>query len=168
MQGNSFTNWGKITPRHNAFIQKILQSPCHVIATVRTKQDYVLNEKNGKQVPEKVGMKPIQRDDLDYDFTLGFELNQDHNANATKDRTGLFAELHDFKITQDIGKQILAWCNHGEAVVNDRYVETIKGFTSLQDLYRYYNKNPHLQRRYFDHFTEKKAEIQSKLSLQNQ
>ena len=34
MQGNSFTNWGKVTPRHNAFVQKILQSPLHIICTM--------------------------------------------------------------------------------------------------------------------------------------
>ena len=53
MTGNSFTNWSKITPRHNAFIQKILQSPVHILATIRSRQDYVLSEKNGKMVPEK-------------------------------------------------------------------------------------------------------------------
>lgn len=53
MTGNSFTNWSKITPRHNAFVQKFLQSGCHIIATIRTKQDYVLSEKNGKMVPER-------------------------------------------------------------------------------------------------------------------
>lgn len=53
LQGNSFANWAKVTPRQNAFVQKILQSPVHIICTMRTKQDYVLNEKNGKMVPEK-------------------------------------------------------------------------------------------------------------------
>ncbi len=48
LQGNSFTNWNKITPRHNYFVQKILQSPCHIISTVRTKQDYVLKQKKKK------------------------------------------------------------------------------------------------------------------------
>ena len=51
MQGNSFTNWGKITPRQNAFVQKILTSNCHIISTMRTKQDYVLNENFGESVP---------------------------------------------------------------------------------------------------------------------
>lgn len=59
LQGNSFTNWGRITPRHNDFVQKILRSSCHIISTIRTKQDYVLNDKGGKMVPEKVGLKTV-------------------------------------------------------------------------------------------------------------
>ena len=87
MPGNSFTNWAKITPRHNAFVQKILESPCHIICTIRTKTDYVLSEKNGKMVPEKVGLKGITRDGMDYEFTIVFDLDIKHNAVASKDRT---------------------------------------------------------------------------------
>jgi hypothetical protein len=90
MTGNSFTNWGKVTPRHNAFIQRILQSTCHVICTVRTKQDYTLVDKNGRMVPEKVGLKSIQRDGLKYELSLTFDLDIKNNATASKDRTGLF------------------------------------------------------------------------------
>ena len=78
MTGNSFTNWNKVTPRHNAFVNAILQSPAHIIATIRTKQDYVLTEKNGKQIPEKVGLKGITRDGMDYELTLVFDIDIKH------------------------------------------------------------------------------------------
>jgi hypothetical protein len=75
MAGNSFTNWAKITPRHNAFVQRILESPCHIIATIRSKQDYTLTEKNGKMVPEKVGLKGVTREGMDYEFTCVLNLD---------------------------------------------------------------------------------------------
>ena len=113
MPGNSFANWSKITPRHNAFIQKILQSPCHVIATIRSKQDYVLSEKNGKYVPEKVGLKGVTREGMDYEFTIMLDLDIKHNATASKDRTGLFMDKPPFVISQGTGKRILKWCSAG-------------------------------------------------------
>ena len=78
----------RVTPRHNAFVQKILQSPCHIIATIRSKQDYVLTDKNGKMVPEKVGLKGVTRDGTDYEFTVVLDLDIKHQATASKDRTG--------------------------------------------------------------------------------
>ena len=90
LQGNSFANWAKVTPRQNAFVQKILQSEVHIICTMRTKQDYVLNEKNGKMVPEKVGLKAMQRDGMDYEFTVVLDIDLKHHVQASKDRTGLF------------------------------------------------------------------------------
>jgi len=113
MDGNSFTNWNKITPRHNAFVQKILQSSCHIIVTIRAKQDYVLSEKNGKMVPEKVGLKGITRDGLDYECTIVFNIDIKHNAVASKDRTGLFADKPEGVISSGYGKRILKWCNSG-------------------------------------------------------
>lgn len=55
LQGNSFTNWQKVTPRINAFMQKILQSEKHIICTMRCKQDYVLNEKMARWFLKRLG-----------------------------------------------------------------------------------------------------------------
>lgn len=110
LQGNSFANWARVTPRHNAFVQKILRSKCHIICTMRTKQDYVLSEKNGKMVPEKVGLKAIMRDGIDYEFTIVFDIDIAHKSVASKDRTGLFMGKGYFVITQKVGHHILAWC----------------------------------------------------------
>ena len=111
LQGNSFANWAKVTPRQNAFVQKILQSAVHIICTMRTKQDYVLNEKNGKMVPEKVGLKAMQRDGMDYEFTVVLDIDLKHHVQASKDRTGLFMGRPEFTITPKVGQAILNWCN---------------------------------------------------------
>ena len=116
MMGNTFTNWAKVTPRHNDFVQKILQSPCHIIATIRSKQDYVLSEKNGKMVPEKVGLKGVTREGLDYEFTLVFDVDIKHQATASKDRTNLFMDKPQFLITDKTGEQIKSWCESGKSL----------------------------------------------------
>ena len=150
MTGNIFTNWGKITPRHNAFIDRMLRSPCHVVATMRAKQEYVLTEKNGRQVPEKVGMKAVTRDGVDYEFTLVFDLNINHLATATKDRTGIFmAAGHDTvlpeKISPETGRKLLAWTGQGveqpkpeppplEKPEKPPYTKVLEALTACTDL----------------------------------
>ena len=113
LSGNSFTNWGKITPRQKSFIDKILNSKCHVIATMRTKQDYVLNQKDGKYVPEKVGLKAVQRDGVEYEFTVILDLDIKHFVTCSKDRTGLFMDKPEFQITRGVGRKIKEWCEQG-------------------------------------------------------
>jgi len=81
---------------------------------MRTKQDYVLNEKNGKMIPEKVGLKSVMRDGIDYEFTLVLDIDMKHFAKASKDRTGLFMDKPEFVISPDTGKAILNWCNEGK------------------------------------------------------
>jgi len=115
MPGNSFTNWGKMTPRHDTFMEAILQSPIHIICTVRGKDEYVLEEKNGKQTPKKVGLGFKQRDDVEYEYTVTFSLQQDtHIATAMKDNTHLFENRYDV-LTEKDGVQIYEWANTGAA-----------------------------------------------------
>ncbi|HLF52573.1 ATP-binding protein [Flavobacterium sp.] len=111
LPGNSFTNWAKIKPLEKALMDKILNSDIHIIATMRVKQDYVLNERNGKMVPEKVGLKAIQRDEISYEFTIVFDIDYKHFATASKDRTNLYEGKSQFIINSNTGKRILEWCS---------------------------------------------------------
>ena len=138
LAGNSFTNWAKVTPRQNAFIDKILQADAHIIATMRTKQDYVLNQKDGKFIPEKVGLKAVQRNDLDYEFTLVFDVDIKHFAVSSKDRTGLFIGKPEFIINSNTGKKILEWCNSGTNLQDAR--ERIKATKTVDELKVLYNQ----------------------------
>lgn len=110
---NSFAAWRTITPEHNELVDSMLQSPCHIIATMRAKQEYVLetNDK-GKQQPKKVGMAPVQREGMEYEFTVMLDVDMGHIASASKDRTSLF-DGQMFKITHDTGKTLLDWLETG-------------------------------------------------------
>ena len=118
MMGNSFTNWAKVTPRHNDFVEKILQSSSHIIANIRSKQDYVLSEKNGKMVPEKVGLKGVTRENMDYELTIVFDVDMKHQATASKDRTNLYMDKPSFLITGKTGERIKNWCESGKSLEN--------------------------------------------------
>lgn len=114
--GDGFSSWKKVTPLHNSFIDKIRQSRLNIIATMRSVQEYVveLNEK-GKNAPRKVGLKSNQREGTDYEFGVIFDINMDHYASSSKDRTGLFTERTVFQITPEIGKELAEWCKQGNA-----------------------------------------------------
>ena len=114
MQGNSFTNWAKLTPRHNAFINAILQSPLNIISCFRTKVAYEIVENDkGKAIPKKLGMKPITREGFDYENTIVFTLNMSNIAEATKDRTGLYIGRQKVLLAED-GQKIQEFLNDGE------------------------------------------------------
>jgi len=111
---NSYTQWAKITPRHQAFIDAILQSPCHMITTVRRKQDYEMTKGNdGKLKVEKAGLKEITREGFEYELTVNLELDHGHHATASKDRTGLFMGKPEFRPSEETGKMIIEWCESG-------------------------------------------------------
>jgi len=112
---NGYANWASFTPEHEAFKQALQQSPIHVICTMRSKQDYILvaNDK-GKQVPKKVGMAPIQRDQMDYEFTLVFDVEMDHKGSASKDRTGLFNEKIVDLANAETAETIRGWLERGK------------------------------------------------------
>ena len=112
---NSYTKWKSVTPRHNAFQEKILQAPIHIIATVRGKDEYVLEDSNGKKIPKKVGLGYTQRDGAEFNYTVTLNLDQStHRFSATKDNTHLFEDRYDV-LTEADGEAIYEWANSGEA-----------------------------------------------------
>lgn len=148
MTGNSFTNWSSLTPRHQKFIDAILQSTSHVITTVRRKQDYEMTkDSNGKTKVEKAGLKEVTREGFEYELTVNFNLDEKHNCTASKDRTGMFMDAPVFKITEDTGKQIAAWCNDGlveptPKELADKAVKDFEDCNSVVEVTALWNKLP--------------------------
>lgn len=112
--GNSYTAWRQVTPEHNKLVESILQSKCHMIVTLRAKTEYVQekDERTGKNVVRKLGLAPIMRDGIEYEFTVFFELGPNHVAHASKDRTRIFADQF-FTPDPSTGEKLLAWLETG-------------------------------------------------------
>ena len=159
MAGNSFTNWNRVTPRHNAFVQKMLQSPCHIITTIRSKQDYILTDKNGKLVPEKVGLKGVTRDGMDYEFTLVFDLDIKHQATTSKDRTGLFTNPLPFLVSESTGNKIRIWCLGEDLIRNIE--QQVTSANTIQELRNILLKYPTLRDRIEPLCLNRKKELES-------
>lgn len=113
-KGNTWSAWNDITPRHRNFLDSLMQSPLHIIATMRSKTETSQVEENGRKKVVKLGMKAEQRDGAEYEFTIVLDLVHDgHFATASKDRTGLFSG--DPKpITEATGRRVVEWLNSGE------------------------------------------------------
>lgn len=110
-RGNTWSAWSETTPRHDAFVQKILQCPAHVITCTRSKMETVMTE--DKKV-KKLGMKDIQRDGWEYELTVSLNIDRDtHKATASKDRTEVFEKMPPFIITEATGELIRQWCEQG-------------------------------------------------------
>lgn len=115
-KGNSYAGWRDVTPKHNAMVDAILASPCHIIATLRSKTEYVLEERNGKQVPRKVGMAPIQRDGLEYEFDVVGEMNLDHEWIVSKTRARFLTDAIVSKPGEELGEHLRAWLTDGAPI----------------------------------------------------
>lgn len=105
---NSWSAWRLVTPRHNELVDAMLQTPCHLIATLRAKQEYVQVQEGGKAKVQKVGLAPVQRDGIEYEFTLVFDLDASHNAVASKDRTSLF-DGQVVRLSRITGAKLREW-----------------------------------------------------------
>lgn len=131
--GNGYTAWRQVTPDHNALVEAMLQSSCHIIATMRSKTEYVLEEdEKGKKVPKKVGMAPVQREGMEYEFTVMLDVDVKHYASPSKDRTGLFDGLF-FTLSIDTGKKLLAWLETGVDEVIERYSRAVSAINAAED-----------------------------------
>ena len=111
---NSFSAWRDVTPLHNELIEAMLSCPCHLIVTMRTKTAYEVEQVNGRSVPRKVGLAPVQRDGVEYEFDVAGEMDWEHRLVITKSR---FPGLADAVLEKPNGSVLTPfkeWLNSGE------------------------------------------------------
>lgn len=114
--GGTYQSWAKVTPRHNRFIEAIADSPIHIIATMRGKDQYEI-EKNdkGKTTVKKLGVGSKQREGFEYEFTATFMIDQKTNmAEAQKDNTHIFDNETAVQLSEEHGRKLIKWANSGK------------------------------------------------------
>lgn len=116
---NSYTAWKNVTPHHTALVDAILAAPCHIIATMRSKTAYEIQDNGkGKKAPVKIGTAPIQKEGMEYEFTLVLDVSVEGNvATASKDRTRLWHQRNEV-ITTAHGAELREWLESGAPVVD--------------------------------------------------
>ncbi|GGZ56434.1 AAA family ATPase [Mesonia mobilis] len=159
--GGRFQDWNKVSPRHQAFIDSILQSTAHIITTTRRKVDYSLDTiSNGRTRVVKHGTKEITREGFEYELTANFELiNDKHLVRASKDRTGLFMDKPEFIISKATGKKLIQWCNEG--VSFQKASEEVERCETTEGLKHLYNKYSSLQKQLYPLIVERKKELEN-------
>lgn len=114
-RGNTWSAWSEGTPMQQKLVNAILNYPGHVIATMRTKTEWVLEQgKNGKSVPVRVGTATEQGKGIEYEFDMMIDITHEHYASFTKDRSGRFQDKVYEKPDEKLGKELLSWLNDGD------------------------------------------------------
>lgn len=143
--GNSYVAWREVTPIHNEFVETMIRCKAHLIVTMRSKMEYVLetNEK-GKTVPRKVGLAPIQREGIEYEFDVVGDLNGEHEMIISKTRCKALDGKIFAKAGKDVAKLLLEWLDSGEnpqdeinrisATIKTKALDAIKRASILNSL----------------------------------
>lgn len=118
LAGKGFDGWKDVRPLERALIDSMLSSPSHIIATMRTKTEWVMQEyvnKKGKTcvAPKKVGTAPIQSSGIEYEFDLSGELNLEHVLTISKSRCPELSNQEFLNPGQPLAEVLNAWLTDG-------------------------------------------------------
>ncbi|MFZ6028067.1 MAG: ATP-binding protein [Chloroflexota bacterium] len=113
--GNQWTAWRSVTPIHNRMVDTILQSPCHVITTMRSRMEYVqeTDPNTGKTIIRKVGLSPIQRPGMEYEFDLVCDIDWAHILSVSKSRCSAVADMKIEKPGPSFLSPVMDWLESG-------------------------------------------------------
>ena len=171
-RGNTWSAWSEGTPLQKKLVDAILDFPGHVIATMRTKTEWLVETTDkGKTKPVRVGLSPEQGKGIEYEFDMLIELTPEHFANIIKDRTGKYQDNTIEKPGEDFGKELINWLGSGEVDQTAEKLEelrlAIEKSESVDHLATIYKENKDLLNNptYNKIVTARKKELQKQFEL---
>jgi hypothetical protein len=115
--GNSFGGWKEARPMERQMVDALLAYPGHVIVTMRTKSEWVVQENDrGRKEPKKIGTKPEQRDGIEYEFTIVGDMDLEHTLIVSKSRAKPLADSVIRNPDEKFGEAVLEWLGNGKAM----------------------------------------------------
>ena len=121
--GNNFSGWKEVRPEERRMIDALISYPGHVIATLRVKTEYVIEEnERGKKVPRKIGLKPEQREGIEYEFDLVGDMDHENTLTVSKSRIPALTHAVIQQPDAELGKTIRSWLEDGESVPDAREI----------------------------------------------
>lgn len=140
--GSKFSEgWNKLRPLENAMLDALMSYPGHVIVTMRVKTAYEIErDERGKSKPVKVGLKPEQRDGIEYEFSIVGAMDHQHTLTITKSTC---EDLMDAEINRpgpDTAAIIAEWCSDGTPTIDaiqyrDQALDPNTGYQELRKLH---------------------------------
>lgn len=114
---NAFTSgWREVTPEHNNLIDALVRCKCHLIVTMRVKTAYEIEDHGGKKVPRKIGLSPVQREGMEYEFDLVADISEQHQFVVSKTRCPSLDQFVGLKPGKDVAQKFKNWLSDGVAV----------------------------------------------------
>lgn len=113
--GESWLAWRHVTPIHNRMIDAILQAPLHLIITMRSRMEYVqeVDQQSGRTVVRKVGLSPIQRPGMEYEFDLVCDIDYSHILTVSKSRCSVVADRITERPGPEFLRPVIEWLDSG-------------------------------------------------------
>lgn len=134
--GNSFSGWKEVRPEERRMVDALVAFPGHVVVTMRSKQEYVIEEnERGKKVPRKVGLKPEQRDGIEYEFDVVGDMDHDNTLTVVKSRIHTLSKAVIPMPGEELASQISEWLSEGDKVPTvSEYRKQVLSVESLDEL----------------------------------
>lgn len=129
--GNQWTAWRSVTPIHNRMVDAILQSPCHVITTMRSRMEYVQETDGGKIVIRKVGLSPIQRPGMEYEFDIVCDMDWAHILRVSKTRCPAVVDAVIEKPGPEFMRAVKEWLQSGVEIAPAKQAVTLDELLAL-------------------------------------
>lgn len=115
-KGNKWAAWREVTPDHNLLVETIVRCKAHIICTMRAKTAWeTTKDEKGRTVPVKIGLAPVQRDGMEYEFDVVADMDHVHNFVVSKTRIRTLDNLVIKEPDESLGGRIREWLETGAA-----------------------------------------------------